>query len=116
MFFSSKNGSPVEPVDDGVLVATVVKKLRSNDVEPKVGASFGIDINLGAGRHITLIDDTKECSNLDPEARTTTVETLVSLYVLSCVTPPSFSLVANSSILLIDRHDQVANLLQQLQK
>jgi hypothetical protein len=47
--FSSKNGSPVDTVEEGTLVATVSKKRRG-----KAAAVF--DINVGEGRYINLQD------------------------------------------------------------
>ena len=52
---SSKNGSPVDPVDEGALVATVTKKRRGN-APPSAAANF--DINVGDGRYISLNDPT----------------------------------------------------------
>ena len=45
------NGSPVDTVEEGTLVATVSKKRRGND---KTSAVF--DINVGEGRYISLSD------------------------------------------------------------
>ena len=52
---SSKNGSPVDPVDEGALVATVTKKRRGN-APPATAANF--DISIGEGKYISLNDPT----------------------------------------------------------
>jgi hypothetical protein len=49
--FSSKNGSPVDTVEEGTLVATVSKKRRGKE-------SAVFDINVGEGRYINLQDPT----------------------------------------------------------
>lgn len=47
--FSSQNGSPVDTVDHGALIATVTKKRKGNE-----GANF--EINVGDGKFISLSD------------------------------------------------------------
>ena len=59
-YFSSKNGSPVDTVEEGTLVATVSKKRRAG----KTSAVF--DINVGEGRYINLTEPgTVECLDGD---------------------------------------------------
>ena len=48
-FQSSENGSPVERIDEGAIVATVCKKRKGNGAG---GAS--VEINVGDGRIISL--------------------------------------------------------------
>lgn len=66
----SLNGSPVDPVDQGVLVATVTKKHRGN---APPAANF--DINVGDGRYISL-NDPSGVKNLDASMKSNAVQQL----------------------------------------
>ena len=69
---SSKNGSPVDPIDEGALVATVTKKRRGNAIE---GAAANFDINVGDGRYISL-NDPAGVQNLDDDMKTSALSQL----------------------------------------
>lgn len=60
------NGSPIDKVDEGGLVATVTKKRKGNSTV----AAF--DINLGEGNYISL-NDPSAIQNLDSNARSSAV-------------------------------------------
>ena len=45
--FSSENGSPVERIDEGAIVATVSKKRKGS-------AAASVEINVGEGKYISL--------------------------------------------------------------
>jgi hypothetical protein len=68
---SSKNGSPVDTVDAGDLVATVTKKRRNNQTE--TGVVF--DIAIGDGKYINL-NDINEAADLSREMKTTAMTQL----------------------------------------
>lgn len=65
---SSQNGSPVDPVDLGALVATVTKKRRGNE-----SASF--EINVGEGKYISL-NDPSGVDQLDASMKATAASQL----------------------------------------
>lgn len=66
----SLNGSPVDPVDQGVLVATVTKKHRGN---APPAANF--DINVGEGKYISL-NDPNGVQRLDANMKSNAVQQL----------------------------------------
>lgn len=68
-FNSSANGSPVDKVDEGSLVATVTKKRKGN------AAAAAFDINLGEGNYISLSDPTG-IQNLDDNMKSNAVSQL----------------------------------------
>ena len=70
--YSSQNGSPVDAIDEGALIATVTKKRRGNTMET-TGANF--DINVGEGRYISL-NDPSGVQNLDSEMKTSAMSQL----------------------------------------
>jgi hypothetical protein len=69
--YSSKNGSPVDTVDAGDLVATVTKKRRNNQNEN--GVVF--DIAIGDGKYINL-NDINAAADLSGEMKTTAMTQL----------------------------------------
>jgi len=85
---SSKNGSPVDPIDEGALVATVTKKRRGNSV---AATAANFDINVGEGRYISL-NDPSGVLNLDDDMKTSAYSQLKVL------------------------QDQMASLMQQLER
>jgi hypothetical protein len=62
---SSENGSPIDAMDEGSLVATITKKRRGND-SSDTAADFAI--NVGEGKFISLTDPSA-IGNLDSESR-----------------------------------------------
>ena len=70
---SSKNGSPVDPVEAGSLVATIAKKRRADGIGITTGAQF--DINVGDGKYINLTDPTS-AEDLNDDMKTTALSQL----------------------------------------
>ncbi len=69
------NGSPVEPCDEGSLVATVSKKRRANgSTVSSIGGAAMFDINVG-GRLISL-SDPSAMSHLTNEMKSTVTQQL----------------------------------------
>ena len=66
--FSSQNGSPLEAVEAGSVVATVTKKRRGND-------SANFEINVGDGRVISL-NDPNGVQELDSQMKATAASQL----------------------------------------
>ena len=58
--YSSENGSPLDPTEQGALVATVQKKVRG-----RTTASF--DINVGEGQYLSL--DEHQIPHMDDETK-----------------------------------------------
>jgi len=69
---SSSNGSPVDAIEDGALVATVTKKRRGGNgsgTDGQMSSTTAFDINMGDGRKVTLLDDPHYVKNLDNEVK-----------------------------------------------
>lgn len=69
---SSANGSPVDKVDEGALVATVTKKRKGN------GTAAAFDINIGEGNYISL-NDPNGLQDLDDNMKTSALSQLMIL-------------------------------------
>ena len=68
---SSENGSPVDTVEDGALIATVTKKrrIRAGD------APVNFDINVGDGQYISLTNP-GSIGLLDEDLKSTAIQQL----------------------------------------
>lgn len=62
--YSSKNGSPVDTIEEGSLVATVTKKRRG-----MAASSTAFNINIGDGKSLSLTDDPSLVMNLDNDVK-----------------------------------------------
>ena len=66
--YSSENGSPVDAVEDGALIATVTKKRRVRDG----AAPVNFDIKVGDGQYISL-SDPGNVQNMEDSLKSTAI-------------------------------------------